>query len=138
MTRSFILPAGAPMLTTKVLYDIELDWDYAYLTVNGASVLNRSSMLTSLNTVLIMGTIMARCGARVQSYGSTFSRENRDVVCLHMNSVEGCYGGLKANPKSDDTKSYWFPPDASIGNSGWFSVPLPGTGTTIEVKIVSA
>ena len=35
MTRSVTLPAGAPSLTAKVKYDIELDWDYAYLTVNG-------------------------------------------------------------------------------------------------------
>jgi immune inhibitor A len=38
MTREFTLPAGTPMLTAKVKYDIELDWDYAYLTINGTAV----------------------------------------------------------------------------------------------------
>jgi immune inhibitor A len=38
MSRQVTLPAGAVSLTAKVRYDIELDWDYAYLTVNGANV----------------------------------------------------------------------------------------------------
>jgi immune inhibitor A len=75
---------------------------------------------------------------RVQSYDSTFGLERTDKVCLHMNSVEGCYGGLPANKKFDDTQSYWFAPDASIGNNGWASVPLPATGTTIRVVSSSA
>ena len=38
MTRDFTLPAGTPMLTAKVNFNIELDWDYAYLEVNGSPV----------------------------------------------------------------------------------------------------
>ena len=38
MTRDVALPAGAVSLTAKVNFDIELDWDYAYLTVNGVNV----------------------------------------------------------------------------------------------------
>ncbi len=60
------------------------------------------------------------------------------MICLHVNSVEGCYGGLPANPKFDDTQSYWVAPDPSIGHLGWASVPLPSTGTTIRVVSVSA
>lgn len=75
---------------------------------------------------------------RIQSYDSTFGLEKTDVVCLHLNSVEGCYGGLPANKKFDDTQSYWVAPDASIGHLGWASVPLPATGTTIRVTSVSA
>ena len=75
---------------------------------------------------------------RVQSYDATFGLEPTDEICLHLNSVEGCYGGLPANPLFDDTQSYWFAPDASIGHLGWASVPLPATGTTIRVVSVSA
>ena len=75
---------------------------------------------------------------RVQSYDSTFGLDTTDRVCLHINSVEGCYGGLPANKKFDDSKSYWIAPDASIDNRGWASVPVPNTGTTITVKSVSA
>jgi immune inhibitor A len=75
---------------------------------------------------------------RIQSYDSTFSVRPTDSVCLHVNSVMGCYGGLPGNSLFDDTQTYWFPPDASIGHQGWASVPLPSTGTTIRVIGTSA
>ncbi len=75
---------------------------------------------------------------RIQSYDATFGLEDTDEVCLLSNGVEGCFGGLPANPRFDDTQQYWFEPDASIGHNGWASVPLPATGTTIEVKNTSA
>jgi len=49
MTRSVTLPAGAPSLSAMVKYDIELDWDYAYLTVNGAPVATNLSNNTNPN-----------------------------------------------------------------------------------------
>lgn len=75
---------------------------------------------------------------RIQSYDSTFGLEKTDVICLHINSVEGCYGGLPANKKFDDSQSYWVAPNPSIGHLGWSSVPVPNTGTTIRVVSVSA
>jgi immune inhibitor A len=48
MTRSVTLPAGAS-LTAQVNYQIELDWDYAYLTVNGAPVETNLSTDTNPN-----------------------------------------------------------------------------------------
>ena len=38
MTRTVTLPAGNPTLEAMVNYEIETDWDYAYVTVNGVSV----------------------------------------------------------------------------------------------------
>ena len=70
---------------------------------------------------------------RIQSYDSTFGLETTDKICLHLSSIEGCYGGLKANPVFNDMKSYWVAPDASISNNGWSSVPVPHTGTRIRV-----
>jgi immune inhibitor A len=49
MTRSITLPAGAVSLSAKVKYDIELDWDYAYVTVNGNPVATNLSTNTSPN-----------------------------------------------------------------------------------------
>jgi immune inhibitor A len=48
MTRSVTLPAGAN-LSAKVRYNIEQDWDYAYLTVNGTPVATNLSTNTSPN-----------------------------------------------------------------------------------------
>jgi immune inhibitor A len=75
---------------------------------------------------------------RIQSYDSTFGLEKTDRICLHANSQEQCYGGLRANPLFDDSKSYWVAPDPSIGNFGWSSVRVPNTGTTIRVVGTSA
>ncbi len=75
---------------------------------------------------------------RVQSYDLTFGLDKTDVVCLHMNSIESCFGGLPANKVFDDTQSYWVAPDASISNFGWASVPVPNTGTKIRVVSISA
>ena len=48
MTRSVTLPAGAS-LSAKVRFNIEQDWDYAYLTVNGNPVATNLSTGTSPN-----------------------------------------------------------------------------------------
>ncbi len=70
---------------------------------------------------------------RVQSYDSTFGLQRTNRIRLHFNSVGKTYGGLSANPKFDDSKSYWVAPNPAIGNFGWSSVPVPNTGTTIRV-----
>lgn len=75
---------------------------------------------------------------RIQSYDATFSLVPTDVICLHANSIEQCYGGLPANPVFDDTQSYWVAPNPAIGHLGWASVAVPATGTTIRVVSVSA
>jgi immune inhibitor A len=49
MTRSVTLPAGTVTLSAQVNYQIELDWDYAYLTVNGAPVATSESTVTDPN-----------------------------------------------------------------------------------------
>ncbi len=49
MTRSVTLPAGTVSITAKARYDIEQDWDYAYLTVNGTPVATNLSSATNPN-----------------------------------------------------------------------------------------
>jgi immune inhibitor A len=49
MTRSVTLPNGVPTLSAKVRFQIELDWDYAYLTVNGTPVATNLSTGTNPN-----------------------------------------------------------------------------------------
>jgi immune inhibitor A len=74
---------------------------------------------------------------RIQSYDATFGLEKTDPITLHANSVEGAYGGLKANPVFNDMEDYWVAPDASIGHFGWAGVAVPKTGTTIRVVSLS-
>ncbi len=75
---------------------------------------------------------------RIQSFDSTFGLDPTDVVCLHANSMEQCYGGAPGNPLFDDTQSYWVAPNPTIGNFGWSSVQVPNTGTKIRVINTSA
>ena len=49
MTRQVTLPAGAVSLSAKVRYQTELDFDYAYLTVNGVEVHTNLSSGTDPN-----------------------------------------------------------------------------------------
>ena len=49
MTRQVTLPAGAVTLSAMVKYGIELDWDYAYLTVNNVAVATNRSTSTNPN-----------------------------------------------------------------------------------------
>ena len=49
LTKSVTLPSGSPTLTAQVRYNIEQDWDYAYLTVNGTPVATNLSTSTSPN-----------------------------------------------------------------------------------------
>lgn len=49
MTRDVTLPAGTVTLSAQVRYEIELDWDYAYLTVNGTAVATNLSSTTNPN-----------------------------------------------------------------------------------------
>lgn len=50
MTKSVTLPAAGDLeLNAQVRYDIETDWDYAYLTVNGDEVLTNRSTNTNPN-----------------------------------------------------------------------------------------
>lgn len=48
-TRSITLPAGTVSLSAQVRYDIETDWDYAYLTVNGTPVATSRSTASNPN-----------------------------------------------------------------------------------------
>jgi len=62
-----------------------------------------------------------------------------DEICLRTAStVSQCYGNLPANPKFDDTQSYWVAPNPASGHFGWAGVPLLATAATIRVKSVSA
>ena len=49
MTRSVTLPAGTVTLNAQVNYEIETDWDYAYLTVNDVPVATNLSTNTNPN-----------------------------------------------------------------------------------------
>jgi immune inhibitor A len=50
MTRSVTLPAGTPSLNAQIRTNIETDWDYAYVTVNGTPIPTNLSTNTNPNS----------------------------------------------------------------------------------------
>jgi immune inhibitor A len=73
-----------------------------------------------------------------QSYDSPFGLRATDAFCIDWRGTPLCYGGLPGNPEFNDTRSYWTPPDPTIGSRGLASVPTPVTGTRILVVGTSA
>lgn len=49
MEKAFALPVGNPSLAAKIRYDIETDWDYFYVTVNGTPVHTNLSTASNPN-----------------------------------------------------------------------------------------
>lgn len=49
MSMSFTLPAGSPSLAAKIRYDIEQNWDYGYVSVNGTNIHTNLSTNTNPN-----------------------------------------------------------------------------------------
>jgi immune inhibitor A len=78
--------------------------------------------------------------ARVQSFDSTFGTQPTDRITLHDpdTGVAGTYGGLPAVSTFDDSEDWWVRPGEAPDASGWTSVDVPNTGTTIRVVSVSA
>lgn len=77
---------------------------------------------------------------RLLSYDSTFGLEPTDAVTFHRNTTETVtVGPLPAVSTFNDLNTYWFGGEAPGRiQPGWFSVRVPKTGTTIEVKSVGA
>ena len=50
MTRSIAVPGGSPMLNMQLWYDIEQDWDYAYVEVSANSGLSFASVAGNVTT----------------------------------------------------------------------------------------
>lgn len=70
--------------------------------------------------------------SRIQSYDSTFGLEPTDAITLHYNSQPSLHPSLPAVATFDDRILYWNAdtPTASVKN--------PNTGTTIEIRSISA
>jgi len=77
---------------------------------------------------------------RVQSYDSTFGKQNTDQITLHDPDTgrSGTFGGLPAVPTFDDTLDWYVAPGEQPDADGWSGVDVPKTGTRITVVNTSA
>ncbi|MCC6300873.1 MAG: immune inhibitor A [Anaerolineales bacterium] len=117
MTRDVTLPAGAVTLTAKVSYDIELDWDYAYLTVNGANVPTNLSTATDPNGQNLGEGITGASGGWVDLTADLSAYAGQTVTIGFRYWTDGAV----ANPgfSVDEISITGQPVDGAESDAGW-------------------
>ena len=117
MTKSFALPAGAS-LSAKVNYEIELDWDYAYLTVNGVPVHTNLSTNTSPNGQNLGEGITGSSGGvwvDLTADLSAFAGQTVTLGFRYWTDVAVAELGFMV----DEINITGFPTDGAEANTGW-------------------
>ncbi len=109
MTRSVTLPVGAS-LSAKVKYDIETDWDYAYLTVNGTPVATNLSTNTNPNG---------------QNFGNGIT-DNSSDAWVDLTADLSAFGGQTV----DIGFRYWT--DVAVAESGLFVDDIAISGQALD------
>lgn len=133
MTRSVSLPAGSVTLAAKVRYDIEQDYDYAFLTVNGAPVLTNLSSGTDPNgsNPSTFGITGSTGGAWVD-LTADLSAFNGQTVALGFRYVTDP-AVAEAGFGVDDISITGLPLDDAESDLGWsFDGFIRTTGTIVQ------
>jgi immune inhibitor A len=132
MTRSVTLPAGTVSLTAKVRYDIESDWDYAYLTVNGNPVQTNLSTATNPNGQNFGNGITGSSGGSWVDLSADLSAYAGQTVTLGFRYWTD---GAVAQPGFgvDDIAVTGLPTDGAETDAGWtFDGFIATTGTITQ------
>jgi immune inhibitor A len=137
MSRSVILPAGAVSLSAKVRYDIELDWDYAYLTVNGNSVVTNLSTDTNPNGQNFgNGITDSSNGSWVDLNADLSAFAGQTVTIGFRYWTDGAVVGVGF--MVDEIAITGFPIDGAETDAGWTFAPASGgfrTSTGSETRL---
>lgn len=117
MSRSVTLPAGAVTLTAMVNYEIETDWDYAYLTVNGVSVETDHSTTTDPHNQNFGFGITDFSGGWVPLTAdlSAFAGQTVDIGFRYWTDVAAVEAGFMV----DDVQITGQPLDDAESDFGW-------------------
>ncbi len=124
MTKSVTLPAGTVELAAKVRYNIELDWDYAYLTVNGTSVeTNLSSTTDPHGQNFGFGITGVSSGwVDLTADLSAFAGQTITLGFRYWTDVNtGGFGFMV-----DEINITGFPTDGAESDAGWTYAPASG------------
>ncbi len=127
MTKSFALPAGAA-LSAKVNYEIELDWDYAYLTVNGVPVATNLSTNTNPNGQNFGEGITGSSGGWVDLTANLSAYAGQTVTLGFRYWTDGAVAELGL--MVDEINITGYPTDGAEADAGWtFAGFRVSTGT---------
>jgi immune inhibitor A len=137
MTRSVTLPAAPVSLSAKVRYDIELDWDYAYLTVNGNPVATNLSSATNPNGQNFGSGITGNSGGNFVDLTadlSAFAGQTVDIGFRYWTD------GAVANPGFfvDDVAITGLPLDDAETDPGWTYDGFIRTESTVTLSFFNA
>lgn len=137
MTRSVTLPAGVVSFSAKVLYDIELDWDYAYLTVNGTNVHTNLSTNTNPNLQNFGEGITGSSGGNWVDLTADLSAYAGQTVTIgfrYWTDVAVAEPGLFV----DDISITGFPLDDAETDPGWTYAGFIRTGSIVTQSFFNA
>ena len=128
MTRSVALPAGSVTLSAKVRYNIEVDYDYAYLMVNGTKVATNLS-----NSSVVSEGIDGVAAGWVDLTANLSSYAGQTVTLgfgfMTDGGVQGQDPDLPAGFSIDNIQVTGQPLDGAETNAGWtFTSNTPGVG----------
>lgn len=137
MTRSVSLPGGSVTLSAQVRYDIELDWDYAYLTVNGTSVPTNLSTNTNPNGQNFGNGITGSSGGNwvtLTADLSAFAGQTVDLGFRYWTDGAVAGNGLSV----DDIAITGLPTDDAENDPGWAYNGFVRTTGTISKSFFNA
>ncbi|MBK9925551.1 MAG: immune inhibitor A [Anaerolineales bacterium] len=129
MSRSVTLPADAASFSAKVRYDIELDWDYAYLTVNGTPVNTNLSTSDDPNGQNFGEGITGASADWVDLTAdlTAFAGQTVDIGFLYWTDSAVANPGIFV----DDISISGQPLDDAETDAGWTYVGFIRTGSTV-------
>jgi immune inhibitor A len=137
MARSVTLPAGAVSLSAKVRYDIEMDWDYAYLTVNGTPVATNLSTATDPNGQNFGNGITGSSGGNWVDLTADLSAFAGQTVALGFRYwTDGAVA--EAGFGVDDIAITGLPTDDAESDFGWTFAGFDRTTGTISQSFFNA
>ena len=137
MTRSVTLPAGTVSFSAKVRYEIEMDWDYAYLTVNGNPVATNLSTSNDPNGQNFGNGITGSSGGNWVDLTADLSAFAGQTVSLGFRYwTDGAVA--EAGFGVDDITVTSLPTDDAESDFGWSFAGFDRTTGTISQSFFNA
>lgn len=136
MTRDVTLPAGGVSLSAYVDYDIEQDWDYAYLTVNGTNVHTNLSTASDPNGQNFGEGITGSSGGYVQLTADLSAYAGQQVSLGFRYWTDGATVG--DGLRVDDIAITGQPTDGAETDPGWDYAGFTRTNGTATESFFNA